>query len=186
MQVTSPASYSKFLKRQAAVRAKTGVDLNSLVRLLTGDLIIATDTHTTMGRAAVSDGAAASSDLTKLVSAPRSVFNATTHVVNLGSGFYALKQPKQTITIGVVGNELVVGKASLAQLQAFAAAPSSPASGAQGALAFRIGLVELLHLALTQSLPQIAVGVLNSLGDITGWAAASPTGVTGSATLAVH
>ncbi len=189
-QATSPVSYGTFLKRQAAVRAKTRVDLNSLVRLLSGDLIIASDTHTTLGRAAVSDRAAATSVLSKLVRAPRSVFNKATRVTKLGGGFYAIKEPSQTITVGVVSNrsanQLVAGNATPARLRAFAAAPASPAPGAQGTVAFRIGLVQLLHLALKQAPPQIVQTILSSLGDITGWIAAGPSGVTGSATLAVR
>ena len=49
-QASSPAGYAKFLKRQATIRAKTGVDLNSLLKLATGSLIISSDTHATMGR----------------------------------------------------------------------------------------------------------------------------------------
>ncbi len=65
-QVANPASYAKFQARQAALRAKTGVDLNSLINLLSGDLIIASDTHTTMGRVTVSDPTAAANVLDKL------------------------------------------------------------------------------------------------------------------------
>jgi hypothetical protein len=39
-QATSPASYAAYLGRQAALRAKTSVDLNSLLSLLTGNLIV--------------------------------------------------------------------------------------------------------------------------------------------------
>ena len=154
-------------------------------RLLTGDLIVASDTHTTMGRAGVSDPAAAASTLSKLASAPRSVFNKATSIAHLGGGFYAVHEPGQTITLGVVGNQLVVGKATAAQLRSFASAPTTPASGAHGAVAFRIAIVDLLHLTLKQAPPQIVQTILNSLGDLTGWSAASPSGITGSATLAV-
>jgi hypothetical protein len=184
-QVSAPASYAKFLKRQAAVRGKTGADLNSLLRLLTGDLIVASDTRTTMGRAAVSDPAAAASTLTKLATAPRSVFNNATSITHLGGGFYAIHEPGQTITVGVVGSQLVVGKATPAQLRSFATAPTTPAAGAHGAVAFRIALIDLLHITLKQAPPQIVQMILKSLGDITGYNAASPSGIIGSATLAI-
>jgi hypothetical protein len=35
-RTTSPASYAKFSRDQARLRAKTGVDINSLLQLLTG------------------------------------------------------------------------------------------------------------------------------------------------------
>jgi Protein of unknown function (DUF3352) len=185
-QSTSPASYAKFAKHQAALRAKTGVDLNSLLRLLTGELIVASDTHTTMGRAALSDPASATQILSELVTAPRSAFNNTKSIARLSGGFYAIKDPHQTINIGIVGNQLVLGKASVAQLRAFAATPTVPATGAQGSVAFRVALVQLLHLALRQAPPKVAQTILSSLGDITGWVAAAPSGITGSASLAVR
>ena len=64
-QTSSPSSYAAFLKREAAVRAKTGIDLNSLIKLLTGDLIISSDTKTTLGRVTVNDPAAAAATLSQ-------------------------------------------------------------------------------------------------------------------------
>jgi hypothetical protein len=183
-QLSSPAGYAAFQKRQAAVRAKTGVDLTSLVKLLTGDLALTSDTHTTMGRVATSDPAAAARVLAKLMTAPRSVFNKATVVTKLGGGFYALKEPKQTITVGVTGGQLVAGKASVADLSAFAGAPATPAPGAKGSVAFRVALSDLLHVALKKAPPQIVQTILSQLGNITGWTAASPSALTGTATLA--
>jgi len=154
--------------------------------LLTGELIVASDTHTTMARAGLSDPASAAQILSKLATAPRSAFNNTKGVARLGRGFYAIRDPHQTITIGIAGKQLLVGKASVAQLQTFAAAPTAPAVGAQGSIAFRVALTRLLHLALNRSTPKVAQMILSSLGDITGWAAAAPSGVTGSASLAIH
>jgi Protein of unknown function (DUF3352) len=184
-QASSPATYAAFVKRQAAVRARTGADLNSLLKLLTGDLIIASDTHTTMGRAAVSNSAAAAQTLSKLAAAPHTVFGKATRVTSLRGGFYAITEPRQTITIGVTGGQFVVGKATPAELRAFAAAPTTPAARAHGTVAFRVALTDLLHLALRQTTPPVVQTILNSLGDITGWAAASPSGISGSATLAL-
>lgn len=159
--------------------------MTSVAKLLTGDLIIASDTHTTMGRASVSDPATAASDLNKLVTQPRAVFSTVTSVSKLGGGFYALKEPKQTITVGVTGNQLVAGRASVAQLRAFATAPTTPAAGAQGSVAFRVGLAQLLQLALKQTPNKLIQTIFSALGDFTGWTAASPSGLTGSATLAL-
>ena len=52
-QLTSRAKYADFLKRQAAVKAKTGVDLNSLLSLVTGDAAVSSDGHVTMIRGQV-------------------------------------------------------------------------------------------------------------------------------------
>jgi Protein of unknown function (DUF3352) len=184
-QLTSPGSFGTFLKRQAAIRKRTGTDLTSLLKLFTGDLIIASDTKTTIGRAQVSDPAAARSTLAKLTSAPAGVFGKGTRVARAGD-FYAVTNANgSTVLIGVVGNEVVIGKASPAALRAFAATPATPAADAHGSVAFRIALVDLLRLSLRQSLPSTIAPILNSLGDITGWLASSTSGVTGSATLAV-
>jgi hypothetical protein len=185
-QASSPAGYAKFLKRQATIRAKTGVDLNSLLKLATGSLLISSDTRATMGRVGLSNSAAATSGLAKLMTQPRSVFDKATSVRHLGGGFYAIRESHQTITVGVVGNQLLVGKATPAQLRAFASAPASSAPGTQGSVAFRIALIQLLNITLKQGIPKTAQTVLGSLGDITGWAAASTSALTGSATLAVH
>lgn len=69
-RATNPAEYQRFLRRQAAVRSKTGVDLTSLIKLATGDLIIDSDTHTTIGRVQVSDPAAAKTTMAKLATHP--------------------------------------------------------------------------------------------------------------------
>jgi Protein of unknown function (DUF3352) len=185
-QASSPAGYAKFLKRQAAIRAKTGVDLNSLLKLATGSLLISSDTRATMGRVGLSNSAAATSGLAKLMTQPRSVFDKPTSVRRLGGGFYAIRESRQTITVGVVGGQLLVGKATPAQLRAFATAPASSAPGTQGSVAFRIALIQLLNITLKHGIPKTAQTVLGSLGDITGWAAASTSALTGSATLAVH
>ena len=87
--------------------------------------------------------------------------------------------------LGVIGNQFVVGKATPAELRAFAAAPATPATGAHGTVAFRIALLDLLRLTAKQAIPSSVAPLLNSLGDVTGWLASSPSGVTGSATLAV-
>lgn len=185
-QTTNPASYAKFLARQAVSRKKTGVDVNSLLNLLTGTLTVASDTHTTLARAQVSDPGAAANDLSKLASAPKDVLSKATRVTRLGGGFYAVRETGTTLTVGVVGNQLLVGKATPAQLRAFAASPTTPAAGAQGSVAFRVALVELLRLALKQSTPKVAQSILSSLGDINGWMSSSPSATTGSATIGVR
>jgi hypothetical protein len=184
-QTVSPGGYGKFLRNQAAIRRRTGADLNDIVKLMTGDLIIGSDTKATMGRAQLSDPAAAQSALAKLMSAPRAVFGPGTRVRKGGAGYAVTSPSGSTVLIGVVGNELVVGKATLAQLRDFATAPTAPATGAHGTVAFRVSLVPLLHLALRQTVPSQLRQILSSLGDITGWLAASPSGVTGAATLAL-
>ncbi len=183
--LTNPAGFGTFLKRQAALRRATGTDLNALLKLFTGDLIVASDTKTTIGRAQVSDPAAAKTILSKLAGAPRSVFGKGTKVRRTGD-FYAVTNSKgSTVRLGVVGNQFVIGKASPAQLRAFAATPTTPATGAQGTVAFKIALVELLRLTMPNAVPSSIAPILSSIGDINGWLASSTSALTGAATLAV-
>ncbi len=188
-QATSPASYAQFQARNARLKRTEGIDFRSLTSLLTGSLIVESDTHTTIGRATVSNPAAAANVLAKLASAPHGLFRKGTTVSKLGGGFYLIKEPKLTLTVGVSGNQLVLGKATVAQDKAFAAAPTTPASFAHGSVAFQIALADLLRGkagSATGEASQIAQLLLSHLGNITGWAAASPSALTGSATLAIH
>ncbi|MGI8864351.1 MAG: DUF3352 domain-containing protein [Solirubrobacteraceae bacterium] len=185
-QASNPVKYSAFLKRQAAVKSKSGIDLNGFLKLLTGDLVLASDTHTTIGRVAVSNPSAAADALSKLVANPSALFAKATAVKKLAGGVYAVKEAKRTIDLGVIGNQFVAGNTGPAQLRAFAVAPATPAAGAQGAVAFRVGLSQVLHLALKHAPPQIVQTILASLGDLTGWSSASANGINGSATLALR
>jgi hypothetical protein len=185
-RATNPAEYQRFLKRQAAVRRTTGVDLTSLIKLATGDLIIDSDTHTTIGRVEVSDPAEAKATIAKLATHPTALSKKPPAIKRLPGGFYAIKSPhSKAITVGVVGNQLVAGQATPAQLRSFAVAPPVPATGAQGAVAFKIALADVIRLASKRPLTGIGATVVKMLGDLTGWTAASPSELTGNATLTV-
>jgi hypothetical protein len=185
-QASNPAKYRSFVSRQAAVRARTGVDLNSFLKLLTGDLVIASNTHATIGRVTVSDPAAAARDLAKLTSTPNGLFAKGTKVTKLPGDVYAIHEPKAaTVDVAVVGNQFVAGNSGPGPLLAFAAVPTVPAAGARGALAFRVSLSQVLEPALKQFSPQVAQTILSQLGDLTGWSSASTSGITGTATIAV-
>jgi hypothetical protein len=184
VQVTDAKTYQQFLKRQAKVRAKTGVDINSLVKLATGDLIVDSDTHTTLGRVQVSDPAAAKTTIAKLATDPAALTRTPPKVASLGGGFYSLKTAhSKPITVGLVGDELVAGQATPAQLRTFATAPATPAQGAQGAVAFRVALGDVIRLAAKKAPSGIGAKIIGMLGDLTGWSAAAPSGITGAATV---
>jgi hypothetical protein len=185
-QAADPTGYASFLKHVAKLKSQTGVDLNSLASLLTGDLVIESDTHTTIGRAQVSNPSAAAQTLTKLLHAPAGVFKHGATFTRAGGGFYAIHNNGVIIHVGVVGSQLVAGTTTPAALKAYAAAPASTVAGAQGSVAFRISLLQLLKLTLHQAPPAYVQSILNSLGDITGWASASPGALTGSASLAIR
>jgi hypothetical protein len=185
-QATSPASYGKFLAREAKSKRKTRLDLNSLVGQLTGDLIIESDPHTTIGRATVSNPTVAARDLRKLVAAPNGLFKASTRFNSLGGGLYRLKTPRMALTVGVIDGQLVVGKATPAQIRSFASAPRTPASAGSGSLVFKIALAELVRSKLKHPAAAAEQAVLNLLGDVTGSSSASPSALSGNATLSLR
>jgi hypothetical protein len=159
----------------AASKSKASHDLKALAALLTGDLIVQSDTRITMGRANVTDPALAARQLAKLPGAVRQP-----------GGFYAIKTGHGTsLRLGLVGNALVAGVATPAALRAFATAPATPVPNAQGSVAFRISLEELVRLALGSAPGTLIQSVLSTLGDVTGSAAAAPAGVTGALGLRV-
>jgi hypothetical protein len=159
------------------------VDLNSLINLLTGDLIIGSDTHTTIGRVTVSDPAAAANVLNKLSTA-----HVKGHMLKKTGDGWEYTTAHRALPVLLVGNQLVVGSGTPAALKAFASAPTAPASGAQGSVAFRVSLTQLISTALhnSASSSQIARSILSQLTDLTGSASISTSGLTGEATLGVH
>lgn len=184
-QATQPASYRRFAAREAALRKKTGIDLDDLAKLLTGDLIIDSDGHTTLARATVSNSAAVRHLLTKLASAPpRLLFSHATRVRKLPGGFYMISRRRSTVYAGLVRDQLVVGEASPRALGAFAGAPVSQAGGS-GAIAFRVALSDLLRLAVHRAPSRVEQTILRLLGDITGSSSVSSSALTGHATLGV-
>ena len=174
---TSPAKWAKYRRQAAALERRSGVAVGSLSKLLTGQLNLQSDTHTTMARAQVSNPSLLQADLAKLVKA-RTAKGA--QVTSLGGGFYRVRSDKSDITVGVSGGQLLVGKATPAQLRTFAAAPASNASGGSGSVNFRIALIQLLQTTLKRPLSPVAMQVLSMLGDITGSAHATTDGLTGT------
>jgi len=184
-QSIDPTKYAKFVRRENAAKRKTGYDLNTFASLLTGSLIIESDTRTTMGRAEVSDPASAARQLAKLPEAVRGLFHPVTGIKRLPGGFYSILGAGRPYDLGLVGNEFVAGRATPAQLKAFAAAPATPAPDAQGAVAFRISLLDLLRIVVKKTPSPLVQGILSTLGDMTGSASASTGAVTGDLALAL-
>ncbi len=185
-RITSPATYAAYVKRELAVRKRTGVDLNDLLKLLTGDAAVSSDSHVTMVRAQLSDAATGKQTLSKLATDPKAFSSGPETVSRAPGGFYLFKEATHTTTIGVVGDKLLVGvRATPAQLSSFASAPATPAAGAQGSVAFRVALPSLLQLALKQAPSATVKTLLATVGDLTGWLSASPSALTGSATVGI-
>ncbi|HWF26130.1 MAG TPA: DUF3352 domain-containing protein [Solirubrobacteraceae bacterium] len=179
----APAAYARFVVREKATRRKTGYDLNTFASLLTGSLIVESDSHTTMGRAGVSDPASAARQLAKLPRVVRDLV-PTAKVTRQPGGFYLVKNAAgRPLELGLVGNEFVLGVATPAQLRGFARAPATPAPNAQGPVAVRISLLALLHFAVGNAAPNSTLGLagsfLSTLGSVTGSASATRDALTG-------
>lgn len=185
LQAADPSAYAQFAKGESAVKGKTGYDLQTFAGLLTGNMVVETDTRMTMGRADVSDPASAAKQLALL---PRFVryIHGIRDVSRAPGGFYAITLERgKSVNLGMVGNELVAGAATPAQLRAFATAPATPTLNAQGSLAFRISLLDVLRIVMKSAPSSILQGFLSTLGALTGSASAAPGALTGKVTLAV-
>jgi hypothetical protein len=164
---------------------KSGFNFNALVGMLTGDLNVESDTQDTIARAQLSDPAEARAMLAKLATAEATgALHRKAELRSLGGGLYATSVSGKDLTLGVVGDQLVIGRATAAQLQAFAAAPAAGASTGAGAVTFQISIPQLLQIALRNHANPAEAQALSMLGDLTGSATATTSGLSGSATLA--
>ena len=181
------SGYKRFQRAEARLRARHGFDLTSFIAQLTGSATLNSDGHTTMFRATLSDPAKAQREFTALIEQPGLLFSSPAdRVRSLGGGFLLESHGTSRTTFGISSGQLLVGAASVARLKEFATAPGTAATGAQGSIAFRVALGSLLQLALLHAPSGLAGAVLARLGDITGWAQASPTALTGTASLAIR
>src|SRR5581483_6068600 len=132
-QATDPAKYAAFLKRQARVARRTGVEATrDIYPQFTGNLEIDYNPPTVLARADLKDPVAAARTLSKLGTSAGDLASAPKKITSIGGGFFAMRSGKRTVNYGIVANRLVLGTASPAQLRTFAAAPASPVAGAQG------------------------------------------------------
>jgi hypothetical protein len=186
---TSPAHYAADLARMNAVRRKTGVDFRrDVLGQIGSSAAVESSGHGFNLRVDVVNPAAAARTLRRLGNSALDVFGThpTARVTPGPAGFETIERAHgPRMLFGLVGSEFVLGTGSPAQLRAFAAAPAAAAPGAHGAVAFRVALPQLLALTLRRAPSKTVQQVLNSLGDITGWLSASPSALTGSATLAL-
>jgi hypothetical protein len=180
IQKTEPAKWASYRRQAAALQQRSGVDIASLGKLLTGQLNLESDTHTTVARAQLSDPSQAQTALAKLVRA-RTAKGA--HVTSLGGGLYKVHSGTSDLTVGVSDGQLLLGRATPAQIRAFAAAPIPNASANAGSVTFRVALPDLLRTALKRAPSPIAQQLISMLGVITGSAESDTDGLTGTVSI---
>jgi hypothetical protein len=182
-QVVDPAAYRTLQTQEQSASQRTGVDIESLIDSLSGDLQVSSTGHVTIGR--IQATAADTASWEKMLANPGTGSTSTA----LGDGFYRITEKDgTTLTGGAAGDRLLLGNGTPAQERTYAAAPSTP-SGGTGAIAFHVAIGQLVTLALQHSgeAGNPFIGQLGSmLGDLTGSLQATPQALTGSASLAIN
>ncbi len=178
VQAVNPNGYAQFQAALGALRRGFGIDVTGALGKLTGDLITAGEGQTSLIRAGVSDPAAVRQTLSNLQKHIHS-FSPNINMRPAGGGFYLITSPSLTAAVGLVGNQLVAGNASIAKLRAFATKPTTP-SGGHGAISFKESLPQVLKLTggLVRS-PQAQL-ILSQLNSFSGWIADTTSALTGN------
>lgn len=192
IRAVSPAQYARIVRELATARRRTGVDVLGLADQLTGDLVIDSDSHTTLLRAGLGHPGTVSAALAKLAG-HRDVLGRGSTLEPAGAGTYAIAARGRRSLIAVIGSALIVAIPPRGQavgagaLAHFAHAPATPLIGASGALVFRIMIAPLVAIAApTATRSPFARAILGRLGDLTGSVSATPSALTGHLTLGVR
>lgn len=183
IQAVNPAGYAQFQAALGALRRGFGIDVTGALGQLTGDLITAGEGQVSLIRAGVSDPAVVSQTLANLQKHIQSLGPGTS-MKAIGGGFYVVSRQSLNFVVGLVGNQLVGGNASVSKLRAFATNPTKP-SGGHGAIAFSESLSQVLKLtgALVHSTQ--AQLILSRLKDFSGWIGNTPSALTGNALVTI-
>ena len=187
----SPGSYAALVREERRARAYDGFDVERFVAMLSGDLQLTSDGHTTIACVPLSDPAVARAMFTRLMRRPPPTgphgSGAPAHITSLGGGLYRVRESGSgSVVVGVLGNQFVVGRASPAEVRAYARTRSTAAAGPTGALAFRVDVANLVKLSETHRTSSTERAVLAMLGDVTGSVDGSTSGLTGIAELAIR
>jgi hypothetical protein len=183
LQAADPTAAAQFQAALGAVRRGFGIDVTGALGQLTGDLITAGEGQVSLIRAGVGNPALVSQTLAN-VAKHISSLAAGTSMRPLGGGFYLVSRPSLTFAVGLVGNQLVAGNASISKLRAFATKPTTP-SGGQGAIAFSESLPQVLKLTGGLVHSSQAQLVLSQLKSFSGWIANTPSALTGNALVTI-
>jgi hypothetical protein len=183
VQGVDPAAYAQFQAALGALSRGFGIDVTGALGQLTGDLITAGQGPVSLIRAGVGNPAVVSRTLANVQQHIGALAQGTS-MRPIGGGFYLVTRQSLRFAIGVVGDQLVAGNASVAKLRAFAANPTKP-SGGHGAIAFSESLPQVLKLTGGLVHSTEAQLILSQLRDFSGWIANTPSALTGNALLTI-
>ncbi|HJS94194.1 MAG TPA: DUF3352 domain-containing protein [Solirubrobacteraceae bacterium] len=183
LQAADPNASAQFQAALGALRNGFGIDITGALGQLTGDLITAGQGQVSLIRAGVGDPAVVSRTLANLAKHIGSLA-AGTSMKPLGGGFYLVSRQSLTFAVGLVGNQLVAGNASVSKLRAFATQPTTP-SGGHGAIAFSESLPQVLNLTGGLVRSTEAQLILGQLKSFSGWIANTQSALTGNALVTI-
>ncbi|HET6869010.1 MAG TPA: DUF3352 domain-containing protein [Solirubrobacteraceae bacterium] len=183
VQAADPNAAAQFQAALGALHNGFGIDVTGALGQLTGDLITAGEGPVSLIRAGVGNPAVVSQTLANLSKHIQSLAPGTS-MRPVGGGFYLVSRPSLTFAVGLVGNQLVAGNASISKLRAFATKPTTP-SGGQGAIAFSESLPQVLKLTGGLVHSTQAQLILSQLKAFSGWIANTPSALTGNALVTI-
>jgi Protein of unknown function (DUF3352) len=183
LQAADPNASAQFQAALGALHRGFGIDVTGALGQLTGDLITAGEGPVSLVRAGVSNPTIVSQTLSNLAKHIGSLA-AGTSMRPLGGGFYLVRRQSVAFAIGLVGNQLVAGNASISKLRAFATKPTTP-SGGHGAIAFSESLPQVLKLTGGLVRSTHAQLILSQLKSFSGWIANTPSALTGNALVTI-
>lgn len=182
-----PAGYARFEGRLKRLRSHSGVDLlRDLTTQLSGDAQVSEGAGDSVAvHAEASDPAALRGDLARVRPFLGQLLGSSVLRAVAGPHGLTLLMNGDTavLTLGVVGNQFVIGNTPPSTLLTLASEPLSPLPGAKGAMVLKVSVGRALAPLLSRIAGQgfggqIVQQVLERIGDVSAWFAEDANALT--------